>query len=168
MKISQKRKAVRYIFWALAVITMIAIALFSAQNGPRSSETSSGFTAMILRILRPDFDSLSAAEQVDLIESLHLFIRKAAHFSAYAFLGFSCAAASLTYFWRNGRRFAVSLGISVVYAVSDEIHQLFVPERAGTVTDVLIDSSGALLGVLFTLFIIGRIFKKYISSSKEI
>lgn len=167
MKISKQRKTVRIVFWALAVATMVAIALFSAQNGESSSETSSGVTVMILRIFHPDFDLLSAAEQAELIESIHLLIRKLAHFSAYAFLGFNCACASLTYFWRNGRRFAVSFAIGAAYAVSDEIHQLFVPQRAGTITDVLIDSCGVVAGVLLSLFIIARIFKKHIRSNEE-
>ena len=38
--------------------------------------------------------------------------------------------------------------IATGYAASDEIHQLFVPERAGMFRDVLLDSSGAALGTL--------------------
>ena len=37
--------------------------------------------------------------------------------------------------------------IAVCYAASDEIHQLYVPGRAGMVTDVCIDAAGALIGV---------------------
>ena len=151
MKISKQRKTVRIVFWALAVATMVAIALFSAQNGESSSETSSGVTVMILRIFRPDFDLLSAAEQAELIESIHLLIRKLAHFSAYAFLGFNCANASLTYFWQNGRRFAVSFAIGAAYAVSDEIHQLFVSGRSCEFRDFAIDLCGCAVGIIFGL-----------------
>lgn len=37
--------------------------------------------------------------------------------------------------------------IAVLYAASDEIHQLFVPGRSGQLSDVILDSAGALAGV---------------------
>lgn len=42
---------------------------------------------------------------------------------------------------------------SCIYASSDEIHQLFVPGRAGQVRDVLIDTSGAVAGILLAILI---------------
>jgi VanZ family protein len=42
-----------------------------------------------------------------------------------------------------------TLLIAIVYAASDEIHQLFVPERFPSVKDVLID----LIGILFAILI---------------
>jgi len=48
----------------------------------------------------------------------------------------------------NGWKFILfSLGICVLYAVSDEVHQLFVPGRGRQVRDVLIDSAGAIVGI---------------------
>ena len=47
-----------------------------------------------------------------------------------------------------------ALTISLLYAISDEIHQLFVPGRAGQIRDVLIDFSGSLTGVIFALIFI--------------
>ena len=45
----------------------------------------------------------------------------------------------------------------VAFAISDEWHQSFVPDRFGTVTDVLIDS----LGVLVTGFLLlGRLRRR--------
>ena len=55
---------------------------------------------------------------------------------------------------------ATAWGISTAYAATDEFHQIFVPGRAGMVTDVMIDSSGALAGILLAalagFIIIGR------------
>ncbi len=42
----------------------------------------------------------------------------------------------------------VSWLLTVLYAITDEIHQTFVPGRSGRVTDVLIDAAGAAVGVL--------------------
>lgn len=46
--------------------------------------------------------------------------------------------------WRTA---PVAWLIATAYAATDEVHQLFVPGRGGQVTDVLLDSAGALLGV---------------------
>ena len=45
-------------------------------------------------------------------------------------------------------------GIGIFYACTDEIHQLFVPDRSGQLTDVLIDSIGLTLGLLFFLMML--------------
>lgn len=41
--------------------------------------------------------------------------------------------------------FVAAFIFTVLYAVTDELHQLFVPTREGTVRDVIIDGLGALL-----------------------
>lgn len=73
---------------------------------------------------------------------------KSAHFFAYAVL--------MWLVWRalSPRRCAdwplllAALGLTVLYGVSDEVHQLFVPGRQGRVADVLFDSAGALAMIL--------------------
>ena len=42
----------------------------------------------------------------------------------------------------------VAWGCAALYAATDEVHQLFVPGRAGLFTDVLIDATGAAIGLL--------------------
>lgn len=73
---------------------------------------------------------------------LNLILRKGAHFSVYAVL-------ALTYIRALGgwqyRRLAFVL--AVLYAISDEVHQSFTPNRYPSAMDVLIDSAGALAGV---------------------
>lgn len=76
-----------------------------------------------------------------------LGIRKTAHFSVYLLLGVLVMNALR----RSGviglKAVALAIGICVLYAVSDEVHQLFVPGRGGQARDVLIDSAGAILGI---------------------
>ena len=50
----------------------------------------------------------------------------------------------------------VPLLIGFLYAVSDEIHQYFVPGRAMQARDVLIDTAGVLLGIWFVRGIMRR------------
>lgn len=53
----------------------------------------------------------------------------------------------LTFQFSDEKRMLISLAVGVEYAALDEIHQLFVPERAGMLIDVFIDSIGIALGI---------------------
>ena len=44
----------------------------------------------------------------------------------------------------------LSFLFSVIYALSDEFHQTFVPGRDGNIVDVLIDGSGAFTGIILS------------------
>jgi len=72
--------------------------------------------------------------------SWDLVLRKLAHVAEYAVLG-----ALLD---RALRRPLPAVALGVAYAVSDELHQHFVPGRRGAPLDVLIDAVGVGLGVL--------------------
>ena len=54
----------------------------------------------------------------------------------------------------------LSFLFSIIYASSDEFHQTFVPGRDGNIVDVLIDSSGALVGILVSSIVYFLIMKK--------
>jgi VanZ family protein len=69
-----------------------------------------------------------------------LVLRKLAHLTEYAILGGLLARAT-------GRP-PLAIALGVVYAITDEIHQTFVPGRAGRPLDVAIDAVGVCLGVL--------------------
>jgi hypothetical protein len=66
-------------------------------------------------------------------------LRKLAHLVEFAILGALLARALAEL-----HAFAAGIG----YAVVDEVHQLFVPGRAGTLRDVAIDAAGVLAGIL--------------------
>jgi VanZ family protein len=70
------------------------------------------------------------------------------HAAVYALLGWLFRSAlSRTDTALPGRKaFIITLLFSVVYAITDEIHQYFVPLRSATAWDVLVDSFGALIG----------------------
>ncbi len=136
-----------YLLWIPAIFIMILIFFFSAQNGNTSSETSGGFAEFLAKICYPDFASFSDSKKLSVLSNCQFIVRKAAHFSVYAALGFFCMLPLLPY--KNlsfAKRLAASILISAVYALSDEFHQYFVPERSCRITDVLIDTCGALTG----------------------
>jgi VanZ family protein len=79
------------------------------------------------------------------LEGWDLALRKAAHFGEYAILGallaralYNTMAAWAWIAWLAG----------AVYAVSDELHQHFVPGRQASPVDVVIDAVGVAVGVV--------------------
>ena len=50
-------------------------------------------------------------------------------------------------FRSGGKKIAIALVVCILFAISDEFHQLFVPGRGAQVKDVLIDTAGAIVGM---------------------
>jgi VanZ family protein len=69
-----------------------------------------------------------------------LLLRKLAHGTEYALLGFLLLRAL-------GRQY-LSIALGIAYAVTDELHQHFVGGRHGAPVDVAIDALGVSIGVL--------------------
>lgn len=78
---------------------------------------------------------------------LHHFIRKNAHFFIYLILGVLVKYALNSSGIKGVKAIGIGLLICVGYAFSDEAHQLLVPGRGGQLSDVVIDSWGAGLGI---------------------
>ncbi len=159
----------RIIFSVLAVICMIMIFRFSCEDSERSSETSGKITKTAVHIAVDNYDELPKEKQMSIFDKATFVIRKSAHFSLYALLGFMVSMAA-------GRRklfSPVSAGVIVfcfLYALSDEIHQYFVPGRSCEFRDMMIDTSGALTGMLvslFILFVLRKLFGNRSSDTKN-
>lgn len=150
---------------------MALIFSLSSQNAAVSSGTSGNVIRLIVGIFYPGFDNLPAAEQTEIVASLQFLARKSAHFSIYMTLGVLSFLAVISY---EKLLFAIRLttssGICLLYAASDEFHQLFVPGRSGEVRDVMIDFSGAALGIALSTLVfllICRIKKKRTEKNEE-
>ena len=63
--------------------------------------------------------------------------------------------------WKaTGRRAALSLLISLAYAVSDELHQLFVPLRHASIGDLAADAAGILLMLGLVRVVLPVLFRR--------
>lgn len=131
---------------------MLAIFCFSAQPADESTETSSGFCILFSKLLYPDYASYEPEIQKMITESMTFIVRKTAHFTEYAVLGFLFCL----YFQDQKYNFLRSVTATGLYACTDELHQLFVPGRSGQLRDVVIDTCGGICGALmaFTIFCI--------------
>lgn len=142
---------------------MILIFSLSAETAEDSSQTSGGIVSFIINIFFPDFNELSEAVQLNIRENLQFIIRKSAHFTIYAILGALSLSNTVTYKKLPYKfRLASSLLFCLLYAVSDEIHQLLIPGRSGEIRDVVIDFCGALLGTVILTLIINFSKNKFI------
>lgn len=79
-----------------------------------------------------------------------LFSDKLLHAAEYFMLGFLAARAvfSLDIKYSGTIIFLIAFTFSMLYGVSDEIHQSFVPGRIGDIADFIADTIGAFLGAL--------------------
>lgn len=145
------------IMTVITVMWMVVIFLFSADPAEESSEKSMGIGYAVADFFVADFQEWSSKERMEYVEKIEYPIRKVGHGMEYAVLGFLAMATTLLWKEKNKGKWTLFFfvwGITILYAVSDEIHQLFVPGRSCQITDVGIDSLGALLGIFS--FLIGR------------
>ena len=149
-----------------AVLCMMMIFIFSSHTAAESSGVSGGLIASFAERLHPGFEEMSETDQQQYIESWQFLVRKTAHFSIYALLGLLlCVPVSVV----ADRRyvFPISLVVAGLYAVSDEIHQYFVPGRSCEIRDMMIDFCGAVMGCAIYLLIL-EIIQKNCSEKEKI
>jgi VanZ family protein len=80
---------------------------------------------------------------------LNYVVRKCAHVAEYAVLAWFWFRSIRAPGERVGRSVVVACGLTLIYAMSDEWHQSFIPERSGAWSDVLLDGVGAVgMGLL--------------------
>jgi len=144
----------KIVLWIITLGWAVLIFCFSAQPAKESSSLSLSVTTRIVNSL-PAVRNLPPAEKNGIIEASHGFVRKLTHFSLYLVLGFVLWALLVSYGVSFGRGFWMALTIGTLYAVSDELHQHFIPGRSSEITDVLIDSFGVCTGSLLQL---GRVY----------
>ncbi len=122
------------------ILLLVAIFILSAQPADKSNALSKSVTENILK---------DPTEQA--VKDWNETVRKTAHFSLYLLLGMSVAGLCLCYPLAGWKRWLITLVFCLCYAVSDEIHQIFVPGRGCEFTDVVIDFAGSLCGCILVI-----------------
>ena len=138
------------------IITMLWILFifaFSLQSGDVSAQISSGFGQWLIQNLLPFAKDFFEENW----ETVHLLIRKGAHFTEYLVLGILVRGTLHQCAHRLPARLGgVSWLMCVVVASCDETIQRYVGGRVGQVMDVLLDASGALVGIVLLSLCINR------------
>lgn len=148
----KKTKIIRIVLFLLIVAWAVLVFYLSGQTGGESS----GVSRKIAEFFTKDEKILEVVER---------YVRKFAHFSEYAFGGFLFILLFNTYEWTDRRKLITSIGLGAWYATTDEVHQLMIEGRNGSIVDVYIDTLGVATGVCITLLII-KLVTKIVSKKK--
>lgn len=152
------------ISWFSVIVWMFVIFSLSAQPATESNGLSSKLTKFIIDTIgRLIPFEIEISTSTDFVSRFNHVIRKFAHFSAYLVLGVLVVNAFKQSGMRGYKALVFSLVFCVLYASSDEIHQLFVQGRGGQIKDVLIDSWGATVGIM-----IYEVFDNFIGKRRNI
>lgn len=163
-EISIRYSIVAVIFLILTIAWIVMIFHFSNQTGTQSSNTSGAVISLINEFFGIEIQDATV-------------IRKIAHATEFAILTiFSYIALSSTNKISNKTSYAESpvklmrsdnemnivftLWFTILNAIFDEYHQLFVEGRDGAIKDVLID----LIGIVIVLIIIRIVFTIYLKT----
>ena len=143
--------------WLPVALWLCVIWWFSSHTGERSGNLSGGLTEWLLFHVIPRWDTFSAATRENWLITGRYLIRKGAHMTEFAIL-----AMLLFHAWYDGKRplrrvALLTAPCCLLAAMADEFHQAFVPARGPSIGDVFIDFTGALLGILLVLLVVGLV-----------
>ena len=144
--------------WRYGPVVLWAGAIFIFSSGLFSGSKTSTIVRPLVQWVYPGISETTLAV-------LHGLIRKASHFVEFAIFALFTARAFRTSsrdFLRN-HWFAVSLAFVAVYALSDELHQSFVPSRTASIYDCLIDTAGGLAALVLTHVRSRRVWDRQVS-----
>lgn len=145
-----KKVFLRVCFLLLIIITFAVIFHFSSEVGEKSTSTSKIAIKKMIRTF-PNTQNSDNIQETKQIEGLQPIVRKIAHFSIYSLLGIWLMCFIWTYKITIQRKLFFTTGIGMLYAISDEIHQAFIPGRTPSALDVVIDTCGVILGSLIVI-----------------
>ena len=147
--------------WFGVIIWMAFIFCLSHQPATVSDRLSTDVTELIIDVV----EKVAPSVQVDRNHMPHFnhLLRKNAHFFSFLLLG-ALLTHALTAEGMKGRQCCCwAFLMALTYAVTDEVHQAFIPGRGAQVRDVLIDGAGAAVGVFLYTCIMGYSIKKSVN-----
>ena len=139
----------------LCLILSLLVLSFIFGNSLQSRDESSAKSSGIAAFLRPLLDPFGRMPE----DAFHHFVRKLAHFTEFAALGICLAGVAFNTLWTGKKRILLPILWSAMAAVTDETIQAFTG-RACMAKDMLLDTCGAVCGILFVFFAV-QMWKKH-------
>lgn len=130
--------------------------IFGASTDLGSMQHTSRIIGPVLRFFSPNVSD-------ETVHDVQVAVRKTGHLSGYAVLAALVWRAKQKGIFVNGWNWRTARFAEIaaaLYAVTDEFHQSFVPTREASIWDVLIDSTGAAVG-LTVIWMLGRWRRKW-------
>ena len=154
----ERKKIIKYAMLLMTIAWCVLIFAMSAVHATQSDKVTRTEAGRLSSIFVKGYNDKNDQEQFDITANMNHLLRKAAHFAEYGFLGFLVAMDIFLWFAPGKTGLVISSTLlGTIYAVSDEVHQYFVPGRSCELKDVVIDSVGVLGGVIFGLILLGII-----------
>ena len=136
--------------------------MFSNQNAQKSVNLSNKVVIKIAEVVKKR--PLTTNEKIIISKKYRLLIRKSAHFFLYFALSILIFALLKEFKKDNIQLILITIALCMLYAITDEVHQLFIAGRTSKFLDVMIDTAGATLGTVLS-FITLKFRKKYIKKA---
>lgn len=143
----------------IVLLCMIIIFSFSSDDDKASDKKSDGVIISVAKLIKRN--NLSKKEKIKYINKYVVFVRKSAHFIIYFALGLSLISLIREYRILDLKAILIALLIAILYACSDEFHQLFISGRSGQISDIFLDSFGSFIGISIYYLIYKIRSKKY-------
>ena len=136
----------------LIILWMGVIFSFSSDDADKSTIKSDG---VIIKITETALNKkLSDKEKKEYTTKYIVPVRKSAHFTLYFILGILVFLFVKEFTVISYKVVLISVIVVLLYSISDEVHQLFVPGRSGEVLDVMIDTMGGFIScnILYLIY----------------
>ncbi len=133
---------------------MIIIFLLSNQKAQDSKQLSNSFiTKTIINIYEMKHGKITEEKKIEIKENYSFIVRKAAHFTIYLVLGLLVSLVLIGKNLNIKQIIIYGVLICMAYAITDEIHQIFVSGRSGEIRDIIVDTCGSTVGILLNIII---------------
>jgi VanZ family protein len=150
--------------WLAVLLLMLAIFLFSAQPADISNSNSKAVaTSVVETTVNLTETGIPEPEKRQLIERVNDVAREYMHGVLFLVLGLLVQNALTQSGARGIKAVAIALAISIIYGITDEIHQVFVPGRAFQISDLAMDAAGSIIGIAagWLLYNRGRLRRRF-------
>lgn len=133
--------------WVAVLLWMLAIYLLSAQPASYSNANSKGIvTRVVDTTVKVTKAQITEPEKRKLIDRINSTAREYMHGVVFLVLGLLAQNAVLENRRKGLKALALALAVCMIFAVTDEFHQLFVPGRSFQISDLAMDSIGSMIG----------------------
>jgi len=140
--------------WLAVLLCMLAIYILSAQPAVTSNSTSKGIVEYgVETTIKLTKAEITEPEKWQIINDINSMGREYMHGVVFLVFGLLMKNAVTQSGGKGIRAIVISLVICIVYAISDEIHQIFVPGRALQLSDLAMDSIGSIIGITVMRFV---------------
>ena len=154
MQEQNQRTSPWLIAWrVIFTFALIGCIVFIFSNSLQIADVSEGASGRVLGMLQGLLRHLGLPGAADRL-TMHI-VRKLAHFCEYLLEGFLLMLCLRVYTRHFFKHVSWPMLGGLLTALTDETIQLFVPGRSGQVTDIWIDFSGVMTGLLVGLILLG-------------